>query len=291
MVVVSDERPYRSTIGMLGCDALSRAAWLQSIGIGRGDVVALQLPNWYEGLVIQAATFLVGATVLPIVPIYGPREVEFILRDSGATVVVLAAQVKGRLVASALIEAGAVKSVGTVVVVGDDIPSGAIGWEDTADDWREGEDPAEPDDIALLVYTSGTTSDPKGVKHTHRSLIADTLSPVVADGAGPDSSHLSVFPSGHVAAANGLLRILIHATPTVLMDVWNPVQAAELIDEYAVTSTAGAPIHLSGLLDAQERGEVALATLRGYLVGGASVRQHSSSAPTQPASRLSVPTV
>lgn len=271
VVVVSDERPYRSTIGMLGCDALSRAAWLQSIGIGRGDVVALQLPNWYEGLVIQAATFLVGATVLPIVPIYGPREVEFILRDSGATVVVLAAQVKGRLVASALIEAGAVKSVGTVVVVGDDIPSGAIGWEDTAADWREGEDPAEPDDIALLVYTSGTTSDPKGVKHTHRSLIADTLSPVVADGAGPDSSHLSVFPSGHVAAANGLLRILIHATPTVLMDVWNPVQAAELIDEYAVTSTAGAPIHLSGLLDAQERGEVALATLRGYLVGGASV--------------------
>lgn len=272
LVVVSDERPHQGSLGELDAEARSVAAWLQSVGVGRGDVVALQLPNWWEGAVIQAATAMVGGVILPIVPIYGPREVSFILREAGAKVFALPDAFRGRDYLAMLPELGDLPELSTTVVVGAPSTSGAVGWDDAHRDAAEYVIPdSEADDLALLVYTSGTTADPKGVQHTHRSLIAETFSPVAMAGTGPDSSHLSVFPSGHVAAVNGLLRILVLGSPTVLMDAWDADRAARLIDEYAVTVTAGAPVHLAGFLDARDRGEIAMASLQEYLVGGASV--------------------
>jgi cyclohexanecarboxylate-CoA ligase len=122
-----------------------------------------------------------------------------------------------------------------------------------------------------MVYTSGTTADPKGVQHTHRSLLAELTSPIVTAGTGPTSSHLAVFPSGHVAGLIGLMRVLLHGTPTVTMDVWDAALAARLVDDHRVTATSGAPVHLAGFLEARDRGEVSLSTLREFLVGGASV--------------------
>jgi acyl-CoA synthetase (AMP-forming)/AMP-acid ligase II len=272
LVVVSDEHPHDGTLGELGGEARSVAAWLQSVGVEPGDVVALQLPNWWEGAVLQAATALVGGIILPIVPIYGLSEISFILREAGAKVFVLPTTFRGRDYAAMLADLGDLSNLAATVVVGDQPVFGAVGWDAAhADPVHYVAPDVSPDDPALLVYTSGTTSKPKGVQHTHRSLLAETFSPVVMAGTGPDSSHLSVFPSGHVAAVNGLLRILVLGSPTVLMDVWDADRAAQLIDEYAVTVTAGAPVHLAGFLDARDRGEIAMTSLREYLVGGASV--------------------
>ncbi|MCF8587305.1 AMP-binding protein [Gordonia liuliyuniae] len=271
LTVVSDERPADVTLAEIGHEAREVAAWLQSIGVGPGDVVALQLPNWHEGVVIQAATMLVGAAVLPIVPTYGPRELSFILNDSGAAVVVLAASFRGRARPVTEADIGELPDVRAIVVVGDD-PDGTLGWADAHGDPSAFVDPdRDPDDVALIVYTSGTTGTPKGVLHSHRSMLADTRSPIVSESAGPDSCHLGVFPSGHMAAVNGLLRILVLGTPTVLMDAWDPERAARLVDEYSVTATGGAPVHLADFLDARDRGDVRLATLREYMVGGATV--------------------
>lgn len=272
LVVVSSERPHSGTLGELGAEATEVAAWLQAAGVGRGDVVALQLPNWWEGAVLQAATALVGAVLLPIVPVYGAHEVSFILRESRAKVFALPSTFRGRDFAAMLPELGGLPDLVATVVLGDDIPDGATSWEQAHAAPTTYTPPStSPDDLALLVYTSGTTAEPKGVQHTHRSLLAETWSPVVMAGTGPGTSHLSVFPSGHVAAVNGLLRILVLGSPTVLMDAWDADTAARLIDEYAVTATAGAPVHLAGFLDACERGEIAMTSLREYLVGGASV--------------------
>jgi cyclohexanecarboxylate-CoA ligase len=272
LVVVSAERPRAGTLGELGVEATEVAAWLQSLGVGRGDVVALQLPNWWEGAVLQAATAFVGAVLLPIVPVYGAREVGFILRESRAKVFALPAAFRGRDFTAMLDDLGALPDLRATVVVGDAAPPACVAWADAhADSARYARPIAAADDLALLVYTSGTTADPKGVQHTHRSLLAETRSPVVSAGTGPGSSHLSVFPSGHVAAVNGLLRVLVLGSPTVLMDAWDADTAARLIDEYAVTVTSGAPVHLAGFLDARDRGEIAMTSLREYLVGGASV--------------------
>ncbi|MCW2781544.1 MAG: fadK 1 [Marmoricola sp.] len=272
LIVDSDERPHRGTLGELGAEGLEVAAWLQSLGVGRGDVVALQLPNWWEGAVFQAAAALAGAVILPIVPVYGAREVSFILRESRAKVFALPSGFRGRAFAGMLDDLGDLPDLVATVVVGDEVPDGSVSWTAAHLDPATYQAPVvSPDDLTLLVYTSGTTADPKGVQHTHRSLLAETWSPVVMAGTGPGSSHLSVFPSGHVAAVNGLLRILVLGSPTVLMDAWGADRAAQLIDDYQVTVTAGAPVHLAGFLDARERGEIRLTSLREYLVGGASV--------------------
>jgi acyl-CoA synthetase (AMP-forming)/AMP-acid ligase II len=82
---------------------------------------------------------------------------------------------------------------------------------------------------------------------------------------------LGLFPPGHVAGLLTLLRILLLGTPTVIMQAWEAALAATLIDRHAVTTSGGAPVQLSGLLDQQAKGTATLATLREFLTGAAPV--------------------
>ncbi|NYI75549.1 AMP-binding protein [Nocardioides panzhihuensis] len=272
--VISDVRPWEGTLGELLAEAQALAVGLHARGVGPGDVIALQLPNWREGAVLQAAAALVGAASLPIVSTYGAREVGFILRDSGAKVLALPESWRARSADDLLGDPalGATPALENVVVVGDRAPRGASTWAEVLGDPVDYRSPdVDPDQLATMVYTSGTTADPKGVQHTHRSIMVELHAPNVLAGAGPGTSHLAVFPSGHVAGLIGLLRALLHGTPTVTMDVWNGERAIELADQYAVTATSGAPVHLAAFLDARDRGDADLSHLTEFLVGGASV--------------------
>ena len=104
------------------------------------------------------------------------------------------------------------------------------------------------------MYTSGTTAEPKGVQHSHRTLLAEATSQVYTLN-GPQARHLGLFPPGHMAGLLSLLRILLLGTPTVIMQAWDAALAAGLIDRHAVTSCGGAPVQLSGLLDKQASGD------------------------------------
>ncbi|WP_208430815.1 AMP-binding protein [Aeromicrobium yanjiei] len=272
-VVASEVRPHATTVGELVEEAKLAAGALQGLGVGAGDVVAVQLPNWYEGAVLQTAAALVGAVVLPIVQIYERREVEFIVRESRARVLVIPGEWRGRYYPDMLPAMGSLPDLEQVVVIGDNVPAGALSWDDLlgplAKPWSM--PVLDPRSIAMLVYTSGTTADPKGVQHSHESLLAEVWSDSSASASAAGASTLAVFPSGHVAGLLGLLRVLVKGAPTVTMDVWDIATAARLIDEHRVTFTSGAPVHLSGLLDAKDNGEAALETLKEFLVGGASV--------------------
>jgi acyl-CoA synthetase (AMP-forming)/AMP-acid ligase II len=226
VVFASADGLVTTTVGRLVDDAERVAGALQGLDIGPGDVVAVQLPSSYEGAVAQTAVALCGAVLLPIVRIYGRREVDFIMRQSGAVPFPDLTGLSGQYV----------------------------------------QPDVEDADQALLVYTSGTTADPKGVRHSHRSLLAEVHSRRVEPGR-----HLALFPSGHVAGLLGLLRILVHGVETVVLDAWRSARAAQLIDEYALTSGVGAPVHLAGLLDERDRGAATLTTLREFMVGAAGV--------------------
>ena len=163
-------------------DAEQVAGALQALGVGPGDVVAVQLPGSYEGAVIQVAVGLCGAVLLPVVMIYGPREMDFVLRRSGAVAVVLPREHRGRphaaVVLSGMSRLPALKSA---VVVGDDTPGdGAVGYAELfhRPGGRYREPAPDPGDRAVLMYTSGTTAEPKGVQHSHRSLLAEATSGV-----------------------------------------------------------------------------------------------------------------
>src|SRR3984957_16200401 len=279
LVFVTGDGERATTLGGLVSDAEQVAGALQARGIGRDDVVAVQLPGTYEGAVIQAAVGLCGAVLLPVVMIYGHREMDFVLRRSGATAVVLPREYRGRPHAGAVLGGlSALPALKLAVVVGDDAPGhdavghGAIGYAELlrqpGGTYRVPS--LDPGDRAVLMYTSGTTAEPKGVQHSHRTLLAEATSQVYTLN-GPGARHLGLFPPGHMAGLLSLLRILLLGTPTVIMQAWDATLAATLIDHHAVTSCGGAPVQLSGLLDQQAAGTATLGTLRECLTGAAPV--------------------
>ena len=274
LVFAAADGEHPTTLGGLVSDAAKVAGALQAKGISRGDVVAVQLPGSYEGAVIQVAVALCGAVLLPVVMIYGPREMDFVLRRSGATAVVLPREYRGRPHAGAVLDGlTSLPALKFAVVVGDDAPGyGAVGYAELlrqpGGTYRQPS--LDPGDRAVLMYTSGTTAEPKGVQHSHRTLLAEATSRVYTLN-GPGARHLGLFPPGHMAGLLSLLRILLLGTPTVIVQAWDAALAARLIDRHAVTSCGGAPVQLSGLLDKQAAGTAALGTLREFLTGAAPV--------------------
>jgi len=279
LVFAGGDGERATTLGGLVSDAERAAAALQARGIGCGDVVAVQLPGSYEGAVIQAAVGLCGAVLLPVVMIYGPREMDFVLRRSGAAAVVLPREHRGRPHADVLLGGlSRLPALKFAVVVGGNVPGrdaaghGALSYTgllaEPGGTYRQPR--PGPDDRAVLMYTSGTTAEPKGVQHSHRTLLAEATSRVYTLN-GPGARHLGLFPPGHMAGLLSLLRILLLGTPTVIMQAWDAAVAAELIGRHAVTSCGGAPVQLSGLLDRHADGTAALGTLREFLTGAAPV--------------------
>jgi acyl-CoA synthetase (AMP-forming)/AMP-acid ligase II len=240
-----------------------------SLGVQPGDTVAVQVPSRIEGVIAQAAAVLAGAVLVPVVPIYGPHELGFILRESRARLLVTPDRWGRRDYLGDLHRLGGCPDLSSVAVIADSVPQ-------RYKDFRQlvnGSEPlatptaAAPDDVCLLVYTSGTTGQPKGVQHTHTTLLAELRTRLT--GVAADSVILAAFPSGHVAGTLGLLRMLLQGVPHVVMDTWDATSAARLINEHGVTATGGTPFFLTTLLDLAD--EVDLSCLREYGVGGASV--------------------
>jgi cyclohexanecarboxylate-CoA ligase len=258
-----------TTVAGLHARALRAAAGLARLGVQRGDAVAIQVPNSPEGTVAHAAGWLAGAVVVPIVPVYGAREAGFILRQSKARIFIVARHWRNRDCAGLLAGLGDSPELCHVVVIGDELP-GTVAWDDVENDAAASFPPpaADPDDPCLLVYTSGTTADPKGVQHSHNTLLSEVHGSAAAR---PRGKQLAAFPAGHMAGVLGLLRVLVLGTPSVVMDAWDPVAAARLVEEHRVTAGAGAPIYLATLLDESERAGRDLSSLKEYLTGAADV--------------------
>jgi acyl-CoA synthetase (AMP-forming)/AMP-acid ligase II len=268
-----------TTVGGLHARALRVAAGLGRLGVRPGDAVAIQVPNWPEGAVAHAAGWLAGALVVPIAAIYGPAEVSFILRQSAARVFIVARHWRGRDCAGLLAGLGSQPALSHVVVIGEQLPA-TTAWADLESDPQpaaDGASPpavispeADPDDPCLLVYTSGTTAEPKGVQHSHNTLLSEVRGTAAARRA-PGTKQLAAFPAGHVAGVLGLLRVLVLGVPSVIMDAWDPVTAASLVAGHRVTSAAGAPVYLATMLDAAQRSGHDLSSLTEFLTGAADV--------------------
>ena len=186
-------------------------------------------------------------------------------------------------------EAMDVASVEHVVVIGDPDarPHWATPWETLARSDPLAELPnLDADDVCLVVYTSGTTADPKGVQHTTNTLVAEVRSTAESD-RRPDDVHLMAFPAGHIAGVIGVLRMVLLGVSTIVMDRWDPRLAAQLVEEHTVTATSGAPFFLSSMLDAAEADGRVLSSLRRYVVGAASVPRSL----VERADRVGVPVV
>lgn len=272
VMVHSADRPERFTTTELFDEGMRLAAGLVGLGIGPGDIVAVQLPNWRECFSVHAAAWLCGAVVLPIVPIYGPAEVAFIARQSGARAIVLARELRNRDTGATVAALAELPQLRHRIVVGG-APAGTIPIEALTSTPTTDFMPFHPDSTsrAVLVYTSGTTAEPKGVLHTHGSLLGELRAMDELRHTDADQRTLAVFPAGHIAGTLGILRMMCRAGDTIAMDAWNPEAAARLIAQHGVSVSAGAPIHLGGILDIAERDGLDVSSLREYTTGAAGV--------------------
>lgn len=249
----------------------SFAAALSHRGVRAGDAVAVQLPGGAEAAIAYQATLMLGAVLVPIVHIYGPDEVDFILKQSRARVLVIPDRWRSVNHLERISAYRQVQTLDDIVVVGD-APADCLTFSTltSAHEPRLETADAASDDVCLLIYTSGTTSAPKGVLHSQRSLLAELDSAPAVMGAESDDVQLVSFPPGHIAGVVSYLRPMVTGSTAVFMDAWDPTVAVELIRKYGVTSTSGTPFHLSGILDLADGG-VDVPTLREFLVGAATV--------------------
>lgn len=249
------------------------AAGLWRCGLRPGDGIGIQVPNRLEGFVLYQAAMRLGLVVIPIIHIYGPAEVSFILRQSEAKALVIPDRWRSVDYLERLDALSDLPALDRVIVIGDDRPSDTIAWSElmSADPTQFTAPAVDPDTVSLLVYTSGTTADPKGVQHTHNTLLAETEINGAATGVAAGDVSLAAFPAGHIAGVLNLLRLTVSGLSSVVLDTFEPVLAARLVHEHRAVSSAGAPFYLQTMLAAAADEKLDLSSLRNYMVGAASV--------------------
>jgi acyl-CoA synthetase len=271
----SDVRPWMGTLGDVAALARSVAGGLHARGIGAGDVVAFQLPNWVEAAAtFYAATFL-GAVVAPIVHFYGPREVGYILRESGARALITTTSF-GHVDYLAMLDElrPALPALETVALVGVDAaqaPHGAISFDALAAGAPlDAPVPSDPTSPALVAYTSGTTASPKGVVHSHRTIVAEIRQLGAVQPTGPPT--IVGAPVGHgIGMLAALLLPIERGQPIHLIDVWNPPRVLEAMLEDGLIGGTGATFFLTSLLDDPTLTPDHLELMRRIGLGGAPV--------------------
>jgi cyclohexanecarboxylate-CoA ligase len=257
----------RVTRASLHRNALATAGRLAGEGVSAGDAVVVQAPADRRGTEVLEALWLLGVTVVPLVATASAADVVLVLTQTAARTVVVARSWRGVDLPEQALAFERAGLVSRVLVLGDIEPDGATALGrggPVADIERRRPDPGA---CACVLYTSGSTAAPKGVRHSHETLLAGLLT-VPPDAA---ARHLAAFPAGHVASLLGLLRPLCRGGTTVVMDRWSARRAAALIEEHRLTASAGTPFFLATLLDEAERAGRDISSLRRFLCGAASV--------------------
>ncbi len=267
--------PTRLTYAELG-DAVGRAAAsLKRLGMGRGDVISVQLPNWAEFAILTLAAFRVGAIVNPLMPIFRERELSYMLDFAGAKMFVTPKLFRGfdhEAMAKAL--KPDLPGLQHIVVVDGDGPDSfeatLLATQERLPPPPAGEIGATPpDEMSVLMFTSGTTGSPKGVMHCLNTLMACNIA--LADRfhlTGADTM-LVCSPLGHMTgfAAGMLLGLKIGAT-VIFQDIWEPKRGVTIMAEEKATFSAGASTFLTDMCEAVIGGAPRPGHLRTFLCAG-----------------------
>ncbi|MHA6780734.1 AMP-binding protein [Pseudonocardia saturnea] len=268
------------TYGALDREVDRWAAALRQHGVGPGAVVSWQLPNWAEAVLLHQATLRLGAISNPIIPIYRHSEVSFILRQARSTILFVPATFRGFDFPSMIRDIrDELPDPATVVVVGDAPTEDGVvalnAFLATAASMpppADGQPPHDANAVALLLYTSGTTSSPKGALHTHNTLDYENRSMVEFFGLTSSDVVFMPSPVAHITGVlYGLQLPFMLGGAVVLLDVWEPGAGLELIERHGCTFMVAATPFLHGLVHHPARSPEATRTLRAFACGGADV--------------------
>jgi acyl-coenzyme A synthetase/AMP-(fatty) acid ligase len=261
------------------------AAGLISLGVEAGDTVSIQLPNRHEWIVAHLAAERVGAVTNALIPIYRDREIEYMASKARSKVVfipdtfrnfdyvAMIARLRGSL---PQLRHAVVLGTGPAAPAGD----GFLSWADLAGRGRaRGLTAAEaasrrpdPDDLALVMFTSGTTGRPKGAMHSHNTVLSGALP--WPDRLGMDSTSVIHMAStfGHLTGYlfGVALPIMLGATG-VFQEVWQPAEFVELVEEHGIQHTSGATPFLQDILTAPNLADHDVSSLARFCCMGAPI--------------------
>ena len=217
-------RPNRRLVTELGTDEASLtyaqtaelcARWSSAIrrSIHRGDRVVLALPNSYSLFLASVAVSRAGGVAVPVNSRMSSSEIDHIIRNSQAK-----------------------------LIVRDE--------EELADGDGSPAVPAEPDDIAAVFYSSGTTGKPLGAELTHRSLTGSVRLLALYPARGRRSEAVSGLPVAHISGFSMLVMMAGLGIPVCLLRKFNPVQALNAIEQRRATMFIGVPAMYRMMLEA-----------------------------------------
>jgi long-chain acyl-CoA synthetase len=269
VAVVDGEK--RVTYAELWLEARAYAAGLRELGVGPGDTVAILIPNVLDFPRVYYAALAVGARLVPVHLLLTADEVAYVLRDSGADVLVAHTS-------QLALGAAAAQATGTRLVAVGPMPPGLAGAPARLEDAAGGVEPLrtyvtrEAEDVAVIFYTSGTTGQPKGALLTHLNLVMNaTVNVFDANDAHPDDVVMGCLPLfhtfGQTVGMNGTFRL---GATLVLLARFTGEAAIDLMVREGVTVFHGVPTMYIALLEAAAKAD-RLPQPRLCVSGGASL--------------------
>ena len=283
------------SFGELKAQALQIAGWLQSVGVKTGERVAIFMQNCPQYAAACYGILRANAVVVPVNPMNRVEEFKHFITDPQTRVVICTADLAG-IVASANAAVPQAQRVAQVLVTRftDAMPVGAIAPDDApppamdawlrsdpelppgCSRWTEvlarqlapGPHTAQPDDLALLPYTSGTTGLPKGCMHTHRSLMSNSVGGGQWSHASPETVGLAVVPMFHITGMMyGVVGNVYIGSTSVLLPRWDRELAGRLISKHRITHWTCIPTMIIDLFGSPNYKTFDLTSLT-YLSGG-----------------------
>jgi cyclohexanecarboxylate-CoA ligase len=267
----------RVTYRQLAQEVERVAHGLRAHGVEAGSVISLQLPNWHEVALLFLAASRLGAVVNPIPPTYRASELRFMLRLLASRVVIIPATFRHfdyRDMMAAL--RPQLPELDHVFVVRGEPPPGMQPFSaltDTAWEAKAGRRPlpgADPNAVHEVVFTSGTTGEPKGVMHTPNTVLSTTYTMIDRLEFSERDVLLMASTLGHQTGyLYGYCLNMLLGSTAVWMDVWNAAEAARLIEAERVTFTMGATPFLRDLTYTEAQND--LGSLRIFISAGAPI--------------------
>jgi fatty-acyl-CoA synthase len=294
------------TFGELKAQAEAVAGWLHSAGVKAGDRVAIFMQNCPQYAVAYYGILRANAVVVPVNPMNRAEEFKHFITDPHTRVVICTADLAA-IVASANAAVPEAQRLAQVVVtrytdampdeskgIGIDaadapppamdawlradpeLPTGHRRWADVlALGLVPGAHTAQPDDLALLPYTSGTTGLPKGCMHTHRTLMANAVGGGQWGYGGPESVSLAVVPMFHITGMMyGVVGNVYLGSTSVILPRWDRELAGRVISKYRITHWTCIPTMIIDLFGSPNYREFDLTSLV-YLSGGGAAMPHA----------------
>ena len=271
--------PVRLTYGQMATLVDQLALKLLAFGVQPGEFVSFQFPNRWEFAIAHLATIRIGAISNPIMPIYGKREVRFMLERTNSRVCIGLKTYKrsqsGEMLAEIKAELATLKHL---LLIDDEHEEGSLERQ-LADVMVDGRgrrllDDLRPtgDDIEMILFSSGTTGEPKGVLHSFNSAYRATSN---SFGVMEMSEHdvvLMFSPVGHATGfLYGLNMPLYCGCKFVFQETWDAAEMLRIVEAERVTWTMGSAAFARDACDAAERTRHDTSSLRCFANGGAPI--------------------